>query len=153
LSKNIAPPINLTSDQLSHLNCDKTEFYGLNDSTYDTPKIPFNATGQTAWLALYCQQQHESIMKAAVMMSIPYYINVGSSTFLGIAIDRFGKCAYLLAITPAMFVVAHLLLGLTNMPPLLPLLLQGVAYSVYSAALWAPIAYIIEERYSITTVK
>jgi hypothetical protein len=39
-------------------------------------------------------------------------------------------CAHLLALTPAMFVVAHLLLGLTSAAPIGPLLIQGIAYSV-----------------------
>ena len=68
-------------------------------------------------------------------MSIPYMISACSSPFIGAAIDRFGCRALLAALCPLILILTHLGLGVaTGLPPTLPLIGQGVGYSVRAPA-------------------
>ena len=64
--------------------------------------------------------------------------------FLGILTDRWGKSGMILFLTPLLFVGAHMLLGaVLTLTPIVPLLMQGLGYAFYAAALWAPVAYVV----------
>ena len=154
-SNHYAPPLNLTQSQFNSIACDKSggsggaPFFGLNGSSFtaaasERDRVPKNAS----FLFKYCEEEVDAVHTTASVMSIPYYINVAMSPFLGIMIDRIGSCGFILAGTPAMFVATHVLLALfPAMSPIGPLVMQGVAYGLFSAALWAPIAYIVPEQH------
>jgi len=140
--KNRQLPLNLTVDQMEHIDCGKPgPTYGLEK--YNSPEIPKD----NVYLKDYCDSKIESELEAGIWMSIPYYINVASSPFLGFLVDRYGQCATICMLAPAIFTVVHILLGLTAINPLSLLVGQGVAYSVFAAAVWPPVVYIVEEKY------
>ena len=85
---------------------------------------------------LYCHHKDAATNAAATPMSIPYLLSAILSPFLGGAVDRVGKRGWLALFAPSVLILVHLILGLTSLPPYFPLILQGVAYSVFSAALW-----------------
>jgi len=95
----------------------------------------------------YCNQFNDAISEAAKMVSIPYLISACISPFLGIFIDRYGMRAVMATLSPMMLMLVHLLLALTSIKPLLPMVLQGVSYSVFAAALWPSVPYCVDERY------
>ena len=95
----------------------------------------------------YCNQFNDAIHEAARMVSIPYLISACISPFLGIFIDRFGMRAVMATISPMVLLSVHLMLALTSIKPLLPMVLQGVSYSVFAAALWPSVPYCVDERY------
>jgi MFS family permease len=152
-----APVLNLTSDQLLHLDCtkdpaeDRTN-YGLYPK-YNSPKVPLahkkraDNSVNALWLIKYCNEETSVLQKAAFVMSIPYIINVSLSPFLGIAIDYYGRCATILVITPLVFLIAHLFLATSTVSAIYPLVGQGLAYSFYAAALWPMVVYVVEEQY------
>lgn len=84
----------------------------------------------------YCIKKAEAAQKAATPMSIPYIISAVISPFLGFVVDRIGLRAFLALVAPIALTIVHLLLGLSNVNIYIPLVLQGVAYSVFAAALW-----------------
>jgi MFS-type transporter involved in bile tolerance (Atg22 family) len=84
----------------------------------------------------YCTKQMEAAEKAATPMSIPYIISAVISPFLGFLVDRIGLRAFFAFVAPVVLTIVHLLLGLSNITLYLPLILQGLAYSVFAAALW-----------------
>jgi len=85
----------------------------------------------------FCSAQDKAAAQAAAVMSTPYVISAISSPFLGFAIDRCGGRALISALTPLILIAAHLALAYAaSTDPMLPLLGQGVAYSVFGAALW-----------------
>jgi len=133
--------LNLTETQKNHLNCGQDPpLYGLDQ--YNDPPIPLS----NGWLQEYCTQKSKAEKKAALWMSIPYYINVASSPILGFVIDRFGQCATICAISPIILTVVHLLLAFCEGYTVPLLVAQGVAYSFFAAALWPPVVYIVEEK-------
>ena len=142
------PSINLTADQISHLDCNAnaSTTYGLDRDEwgYNLPRVAPNAS--ESYLKVYCDLQNSADIVAANIAGIPYDVGVALSPFLGILLDRIGGTALIMTITPAGFAVAHIILGLfRDVPALVPLLIQGTAYSFYSAALWAPVAHVMPE--------
>lgn len=85
---------------------------------------------------IYCARKAEAAEKAATPMSIPYIISAVISPFLGFMVDRIGLRAVLALVAPISLTLVHVMLGLTNVSLYLPLVLQGVSYSVFAAALW-----------------
>jgi cyanate permease len=45
-------------------------------------------------------------------------------------------------ISPATLIAVHLLLAFTTISPVLPMVLQGLAYSIFAAALWPSVPYV-----------
>lgn len=102
----------------SHINCD-------NEAWKNGPLTK-----------IYCAKKAEAARKAATPMSIPYIISAIISPFLGFVVDRIGLRAFMALMAPIALTGVHLMLGLTNVSLYIPLVLQGVAYSVFAAALW-----------------
>ncbi|KAJ0411052.1 hypothetical protein ATCC90586_003654 [Pythium insidiosum] len=113
----------------SHINCDD----------YAWKNGPLTAT--------YCAKKSEAAQLAATPMSIPYIISAVISPFLGFVVDRIGLRAFLALVAPLTLTVVHLMLGLTDVNVYVPLVLQGVAYSVFAAALWPSVPYVVEQAY------
>jgi hypothetical protein len=94
----------------------------------------------------FCEAQTAAEVEATRVMSIPYMISAVSSPFLGLAVDRFGLRAVIAVLCAAILILAHLALGFyTQMGPTLPLVGQGVAFSVFAAALWPSVPYTVPE--------
>ncbi|KAF1328423.1 Major facilitator superfamily, partial [Globisporangium splendens] len=85
---------------------------------------------------IYCAKKAEAAEKAATPMSIPYIISAVISPFLGFMVDRIGLRAVLALVAPISLTLVHAMLGLTNVSLYIPLVLQGISYSVFAAALW-----------------
>ncbi|RLN59538.1 hypothetical protein BBJ28_00021041 [Nothophytophthora sp. Chile5] len=84
----------------------------------------------------YCATKAAAARKAATPMSVPYIISAAISPFLGFAVDHIGLRALLALVAPLALTMVHVMLGLTDVSLYVPLVLQGVAYSVFAAALW-----------------
>lgn len=68
------------------------------------------------------------------------------SPLLGLVIDRYGMRAIIAAIAPAILVLVHGLLGLTEVSPVGPLVGQGLAYTGFAAVLWPAVPLVIDEQ-------
>lgn len=96
---------------------------------------------------VYCGKKAEAAAKAATPMSIPYLISATVSPFLGFAVDRIGLRALLNLAAAVLLIVAHSLLGLTSVTPLVPLTFQGLAYTVFAAVVWPSVPLVVEEHH------
>lgn len=95
----------------------------------------------------YCKAQDKAESAANRAMSIPYIISAVISPFLGFLIDRIGKRAILATLAPCVLILVHSLLSFTSITPYVPLVGQGLAYSIFAAALWPSIPYVVDEQY------
>ncbi|KAI9989299.1 hypothetical protein PInf_019491 [Phytophthora infestans] len=95
----------------------------------------------------YCATKTDAAQKTATPMSIPYIISAVISPFLGFVVDRIGLRAFLALLAPLALTVVHVMLGLTQVSLYVPLVLQGVAYSVFAAALWPSVPYVVEAKH------
>jgi len=88
-------------------------------------------------------------IKAGYLFGIPYIISAIASPFLGAAIDRFGKRAFLICLSSIMLIIAF---SASMMMPechqcyneLFPLIFTGIGYSIYASAIWGSIPYVVD---------
>jgi MFS family permease len=81
-------------------------------------------------------------------MSIPYIISAVLSPPLGHFVDRYGYRAVIAAISPALIVGVHLILGVTDLSCIGPLVGQGLAYTGFVSVLWPAVPLVVEDSIS-----
>ena len=64
----------------------------------------------------------------------------------GFLIDRYGKGVTAMILGSALLLIIHLLFALTNVPPHIPMILLGVAFSLVPAALWPSMVQLVKEK-------
>jgi MFS family permease len=82
------------------------------------------------------------------MFGIPYLISAVSSPFLGFIIDRFGRRALFISMSSVLLIITFIIsLSLPavqgSTAETIPLILIGIGYSVYCAAIWGSIPYTV----------
>lgn len=93
----------------------------------------------------YCDRQTKAEAQATQVMSIPYIISAIASPFLGYAVDRLGGRAIIATICPVVLIAVHSLLGYSGIAPTVPLVGQGLAYSIFAAALWPSVPHTVPQ--------
>jgi len=106
--------------------------------------LPFNGIASNEISDKYLKGDDTTTADHYLM--IPFLISAVCSPFLGGAVDLFGRRAILLTMSASFLVLAHLLLGFAYPPPWLPMVIIGLSYSVYAAAMWPSVSYIVEQR-------
>lgn len=132
--------IQLPEDQY---NCSRAEPW-INDSKINCDD---QAWRDGPFTKLYCETKAVAAEKAASLMGIPYMISAILSPLLGGIIDKVGLRAVLALVAPVALAGVHLTLAVTSVDPSWPLILQGVAYSVFAAVLWPSIPLVVEEHH------
>ena len=94
----------------------------------------------------YCSRLSDAESEASIIMSIPYIISAALSPPLGFFIDRYGYRAVIAAIAPAILIIVHLLLAVTDVNPIGPLVGQGLAYTGFVSVLWPAVPLVVIER-------
>lgn len=78
-----------------------------------------------------------SIIIAASMVLAP---------FAGNLVDRIGRRASLMILGSLLMIPAHLILGLTNLQPAIPMMVLGAAFVLVPACIWPTVPLIVDER-------
>ena len=82
------------------------------------------------------------------MFGIPYFISAGFSPFLGLAVDKYGKRAFIISLSSVVLIVAFITsIFLPECDKcyneVVVLVLVGIAYSIYASAIWGSIPYVV----------
>jgi len=64
----------------------------------------------------------------------------------GFFIDRVGKSASVMMFGSSVLLLVHLSFALTNIPPYLPMILLGIAFSLVPAAMWPSMVKLVPEK-------
>ena len=99
-----------------------------------------------ACVADYCAARARSTEKAARIMSIPYSISALLSPFLGGFVDRLGFSGLIATLASAMLVCVHSALALRRDSPVIPLIFQGISYSLYAAVIWPSVPLTVQSN-------
>jgi MFS family permease len=92
----------------------------------------------------YCRDQSEATEKAGFYMSIPYFFTVALTFHLGLLVDKTGWRTEMITLGSLLLVLAHVLLAFPfTSPPVVPLVSQGLGYTVCVAALWPSVPYTV----------
>ena len=92
---------------------------------------------------------HFDKITAGYLFGVPYIISAVSSPLLGYAIDRVGMRARLICLSSCILILAYS--TSMYMPEcyrcyneMYPLVLTGIGYSIYAAAIWGSIPYLVK---------
>ena len=108
------------------------EYSSLSPSDVDCGD-PFWSKGCTS---NYCDKQDKATETAGRVMSVPYTISAILSPAMGFGVDKIGGRAIISTLASVMLVAVHTSLATSTVLPILPLIGQGVAYSLYAAVIW-----------------
>jgi MFS family permease len=92
----------------------------------------------------YCDSLRQATVTADRVMSIPYIVSAVLSPMLGGVVDRIGQRAVLIATAPLVLAMAHLLLAFGTSSPILPLVGQGLAYTLFGSVLWPSVPLTVD---------
>jgi len=80
------------------------------------------------------------------ILAIPFFISAFASPFLGGFVDLFGRRATLMYVAAGVVLVVHATFAFTHITPYPEMVVLGIAYSVYAAAIWPSVPLVVEER-------
>ncbi len=83
---------------------------------------------------------------ASKMTSIPVFFTVVFTPIFGWIADSKGKSASMMIYSSILLIIAHLTLTFTNLNPVVPMALLGIAFSLIPAAMWPAVAKIIDQN-------
>ena len=94
---------------------------------------------------------HFDKVHAGYLFGVPYIISAILSPILGLTIDHVGKRALLIILSSLILTCAY---ATSMMMPecdqcyneMYPLVLTGIGYSIYAAAIWGSIPYLVDEN-------
>ncbi len=78
-----------------------------------------------------------SLLPVSAMIATPLF---------GLLVDRVGKRALFMMVGSFLLMPVYLMLVYTPVPPIVPIALMGVAFSLIPAVMWPSVAYIVEEK-------
>ncbi len=94
----------------------------------------------------YCDAQRRATEKSGKVMSIPYILSAILSPFFGHIVDKVGFRAIIACLAPILLIIVHFTLALTDSSPVIPLLGQGIAYTLYAAVIWPSVPLTVGEE-------
>jgi MFS family permease len=151
---NFAPPIpsslNVTvrpsngdDNQISTpFNNDQYIFGQLHDSDIKCQ----DAFWSQACTMEFCERQALATEKAGFYMSIPYFFTVALTFHLGLFVDATGYRTELICFGSLLLVISHAILAYpATAPPTIPLVTQGLGYTICVAALWPSVPFTVKD--------
>eukprot|EP00758_Cryptobia_borreli_P010250 Tbor_TRINITY_DN5554_c0_g1::TRINITY_DN5554_c0_g1_i2::g.12760::m.12760 len=89
---------------------------------------------------------HLSSEAAGRTMSIYQITAALACPLAGIVCDKTGRSSYILAITSTSFVLIHLIMIFTYIPPIAAMIIFGAFYSFLVASLWPSVSFVVSQR-------
>jgi len=87
---------------------------------------------------------------AGGLSSIIIFASMICAPFAGHLIDRFGKRATMMIVGSLLMIPAHLAMGLTDIYPVLPMIVLGAAFVLVPAAMWPSIPMVVKDEHTGT---
>jgi MFS family permease len=102
--------------------------------------FPFETFGQKFLI----EARHLSPQTASLLVGMePFFSLVGMPIF-GLLVDRYGHRSLLMMFGSLLIVPAFPMLGFTNIPPLIPMAMMGVAFALVPAVMWPALVYVVD---------
>ena len=90
-----------------------------------------------------CHQAVSAEAKASYIMGIPFTISALLTPVVGGVVDYCGGHALITTTAAVILFGVHVTIRMSNKIPYVPLIFQGIAYSMYASALWPAIGAIV----------
>jgi MFS family permease len=115
--------------------------------------LPFNNIAGNFFLSKYIAPGVPSTLitadqkaEADNLLTVVFLVSAMLSPVMGGFFDYFGKRAVVCLISPLIIVAVHVTLGQSSLYPTAPLVFLGLCYSIFAAALWPSIAYVVPDH-------
>ncbi len=82
---------------------------------------------------------------AGGITAIPMLTSMTISPFIGLLVDKIGRRGTLMIIGSLIIVPAHLVMGLTNLYPVIPMMALGAAFVLIPAAMWPSVPLLVKK--------
>ena len=90
-----------------------------------------------------CHQAINAEAKASYIMGIPFTISAFLTPVVGGVVDYCGGHAFITTSAAVILFGVHMTIRMSSKIPYVPLVFQGIAYSMYASALWPAIGAIV----------
>jgi MFS family permease len=102
--------------------------------------FPFETFGQKFLI----EARHVSPQTASLLVGMePFFSLVGMPIFGGL-VDRYGHRSLLMMCGSLLLVPAFPMLGFTNIDPVIPMAMMGVAFALVPAVMWPALVYVVD---------
>ncbi|KAJ3108558.1 hypothetical protein HDU97_000840 [Phlyctochytrium planicorne] len=89
------------------------------------------------------QKWNMDMQTAGLVMSVPDWISAVGSPLSGVFLDLYGKRGLFLPISAVFLIITHFLFLATTVTPFVGMSIMGVTYSMFAAALWPCVPYLV----------
>jgi MFS family permease len=102
--------------------------------------FPFQTFGQK----LLIESKHVSPSTASLLIGMePLFSMIGMPLF-GYLVDRYARRSLMMIFGALLIVPVFLMLAFTDIPPVVPMAMMGVAFALVPAVMWPAIAYVVD---------
>jgi MFS family permease len=102
--------------------------------------FPFETFGQKFLI----EARHVSPQQASLLVGMePFFSMVGSPIF-GYLVDRYARRSLFMMFGSLLLVPVFLMLGFTNIPPVIPMAMMGVAFALVPSVMWPALVYVTD---------
>jgi MFS family permease len=102
--------------------------------------FPFQTFGQKFLI----ESRHVSPQTASLLVGMEPLLSMIGQPFFGHLVDRHGKRTLVLLAGSLLITPIYLLLGYTDIPPVIPMAMMGVGFSMIRGVMWPALAYIVD---------
>jgi MFS family permease len=103
--------------------------------------FPFETFGQKFLI----DARHVTPQTASLLVGMePFFSLVGMPIF-GLLVDRYGRRSLLMMFGSLLIVPVFPMLGYTNIPPMIPMAMMGVAFALVPAVMWPALVYVVDK--------
>jgi len=103
--------------------------------------FPFETFGQKFLI----EARHLSPQQASLLVGMePFFSMVGAPIF-GYVVDRYARRSLFMLFGSLLIVPVFLMLGYTDIPPVIPMAMMGVAFALVPAVMWPALVYVVEK--------
>lgn len=109
--------------------------------TYYSAIFPFTAFATDFFVERYGLSHGAASRLSGVIILFSMF----STWFFGLLIDKMGKRALLMILGSLLMLPCHLLMGYTDIAPIIPMIILGISFSLVPAALWPALPLMVKE--------
>lgn len=110
--------------------------------TYYSAIFPFQAAATDFFVERYGMDNVSAGRLAGTIILISMF----STWIFGLIVDRVGKRATMMIVGSLAMIPCHVTMAYTGIPPLIPMIVLGLSFSLVPAALWPAIPLMVRER-------
>ena len=108
--------------------------------------LPLDASSDTGIISSVIAQFRHMFSTAGGLTSVPIFASMMLAPWLGKVVDKVGRRASMMIVGSLILIPAHLVMGYTDIYPVIPMIFLGLAFSLVPAAMWPSVPLIVNKK-------